>query len=302
MSNFKDLTGAVFNNLTVLRKDELLSKEKHRTYWLCKCKCGQEKSIRSDSLISGKTKSCGCDYQRKYIGEKFGKLIPIKQVEPPNKDLKHRYFLCSCECGSEIVACSVNLSSGNTKSCGCIKQQVKIGNKYGYLTVIDKDIDKTEYSNHKNVFWKCSCICGNISSVRTTDLQNEHVISCGCISSKGELKILKSLQDLKYSFKSQYSFPDLYGDEGLLRFDFAILDKKENPILLIEYQGIQHYKPIEYFGGSERFIKQQAYDNKKRNYCKLHFIPLLEISYKEELYINNSFFKEKIDQILWSND
>lgn len=31
-----------------------------RTLWLCKCDCGKEKIIRSDSLRQGNSKSCGC--------------------------------------------------------------------------------------------------------------------------------------------------------------------------------------------------------------------------------------------------
>ena len=29
-------------------------------YWLCKCQCGTVKTVRSDHLTSGKTRSCGC--------------------------------------------------------------------------------------------------------------------------------------------------------------------------------------------------------------------------------------------------
>jgi len=53
MSHRIDLTGIVFDRLTVLRKDDA------RTgYWLCRCQCGT--SIRGQSLHCGMTKSCGC--------------------------------------------------------------------------------------------------------------------------------------------------------------------------------------------------------------------------------------------------
>ena len=41
----------------------------------------------------------------------------------------------------------------------------------------------------------------------------------------------------------------------------------------------QHYEPVEYFGGQERFVVQQANDNKKRVYAAKHNIALLEIPY-----------------------
>jgi hypothetical protein len=46
--------GMKFNRLTVLKKDE---KSK---YWVCRCDCGTEKSVRGDDIYTGSTKSCGC--------------------------------------------------------------------------------------------------------------------------------------------------------------------------------------------------------------------------------------------------
>lgn len=53
-----DLTGQIFGRLTVIGLDE--SKRTRKTYWLCQCECGKIKSARSDSLLCGAIKSCGC--------------------------------------------------------------------------------------------------------------------------------------------------------------------------------------------------------------------------------------------------
>lgn len=53
-----DLTGEKFGRLTVIGLDE--SKQTRKTYWICQCECGGIKSARSDSLICGAIKSCGC--------------------------------------------------------------------------------------------------------------------------------------------------------------------------------------------------------------------------------------------------
>lgn len=50
-------SGQVFSRVTVL--DEKIRKN-HKTYWLCKCICGNTKYIDIACLISGGTKSCGC--------------------------------------------------------------------------------------------------------------------------------------------------------------------------------------------------------------------------------------------------
>lgn len=52
-----DLTGQVFGRLTVIGVDD---KNTRKTYYYCRCECGNVKSIRSDSLISGAIRSCGC--------------------------------------------------------------------------------------------------------------------------------------------------------------------------------------------------------------------------------------------------
>ena len=53
----KDLTGMRFGKLTVL---SFAKREKGKTYWNCKCDCGNECIASADSLHSGATKSCGC--------------------------------------------------------------------------------------------------------------------------------------------------------------------------------------------------------------------------------------------------
>ncbi len=54
-----DITGNVYGYLTAISRDRKVNWGEEY-YWLCKCKCGNNKSIRKSSLISGKTRSCGC--------------------------------------------------------------------------------------------------------------------------------------------------------------------------------------------------------------------------------------------------
>jgi hypothetical protein len=55
--NFIDLTGKVFGKLTVVK---VSGKVKGAYLWLCKCSCGKEKVTKSQYLIKGDTRSCGC--------------------------------------------------------------------------------------------------------------------------------------------------------------------------------------------------------------------------------------------------
>ena len=54
----QDLTGLPFGYYTAIRQDGCNSKGV--PYWLCRCRCGNEKRVLAYSLLSGHTKSCGC--------------------------------------------------------------------------------------------------------------------------------------------------------------------------------------------------------------------------------------------------
>lgn len=55
------------------------------------------------------------------------------------------------------------------------------GQQFEKLTVIERDYNYAKEHNLKSngVFWKCQCTCGAIKSVRTSDLNNGKVKSCG---------------------------------------------------------------------------------------------------------------------------
>lgn len=100
-----------------------------------------------------------------------------------------------------------------------------------------------------------------------------------CAESKGEQIIREYLQSKNIEFQQEYSVDDLVGvGGGLLRFDFAIFDKKEKLIFLIEYDGEFHYRDV-YEDG--RLKLQQIHDNLKNQYCKDNNILLLRIPYWE---------------------
>lgn len=98
-----------------------------------------------------------------------------------------------------------------------------------------------------------------------------------CKSSKGEKKIKNFLEDNHISYLPNYRIKKCKAKMAL-PFDFAIFDK-EKLLMLIEYDGMQHFKPIEWFGGKDKFEIQKKYDNIKNDYCKTNGIYLLRINY-----------------------
>lgn len=54
----------------------------------------------------------------------------------------------------------------------------------------------------------------------------------------------------------------------------------------IEYQGIQHYEPIDLFGGAKALAHRQLMDAKKRDACRAAAVRLIEWRYDEPIDID----------------
>ncbi len=92
---------------------------------------------------------------------------------------------------------------------------------------------------------------------------------------------------------------NIYPNEEIIRHHRPLwLDRLEldiflpNKKLAFEYQGIQHYQPIEHWGGEEQFKIRVEHDSRKKRLCKEHDITLVCIDYDEPL--NEQYVKHKI--------
>ena len=120
--------------------------------------------------------------------------------------------------------------------------------------------------------------CGNISEYyRAGKIFSEYICPCKyCNISNGEKAIMNFLESRLITYEYQKKYNSLFGvNNGVLSYDFYI----PNNNVVIEFQGKQHFEPIEYFGGKEYFDIQQEHDRRKRQYAKDHSINLLEIAY-----------------------
>jgi len=296
-----DLTGQIFEDLTVLKRDEELSQQKKKSYWICKCKCGKIKSIEGHSLKSGLVKSCGCRKRNKnnLQGRQFGYLTAIELDEKLTQEKHRTYWKCKCICGVEKSVRSDSLLEGRIISCGCYVKKRNAesyidiaGQVFGLLTAI-----KVVPDERSGACWLCQCKCGNTCVVKSINLRKGITQSCGCLNSAIELKIQNILNELNIKYQKQYSFTNLIGKKDKLRFDFAIF-KNDELYALIEYQGEQHYQSEDYFGGEEKFLQVKEYDKRKRDYCKKNNIFLIEIPYWEKQKINKDYI---LDVLLWEN-
>lgn len=303
MGKIIDLTGQKFGKLTAIEIDR--TNKKNNTYWLCKCDCGNVKSVTSGNLRLGKTKSCGCitkqlqrDARIKDLtGQRFGRCIVIAQSDKDHitKGGKRRIkWLCRCDCGKYFETTSSNLVNGDTKSCGCYRDEQKVINggskfidltnkKIGLLTVIKRGEDYISPVGKHTPRWLCKCDCGTMKLVESTKLLRNTVLSCGCLNSKGEKIISEVLSKHNIPYFREYSFTN----KKMLkyRFDFA-LHNNGKPILLIEYDGEQHFKPIRFNKCTEEqaihnFREIQKRDKIKDDFCKENNIKLVRIPYTQ---------------------
>jgi hypothetical protein len=107
-----------------------------------------------------------------------------------------------------------------------------------------------------------------------------------CSKSKGERQIIDILDSLGLEYEKEYTVK-ISGKN--LRFDFYIPSK----CLLIEYDGIQHYKPVDLFGGLEYYEKLKVNDKLKDSWSYENNISLLRIPYNVniESYLKNFLVK-----------
>ena len=175
------------------------------------------------------------------------------------------------------------------------------GKIFGELEAIEKtDKRISQY----NVVWKCKCInCGAEQEVQAGILNRGVRIFCEKCSqrkSKGE-KIISCLLDINnipYEKEKFFETCRFLDSNRPAFFDFYVDNR-----YIIEFDGIQHYKPERFNNISEEkakenFIKTQEHDSYKNQWCKEHNIPLIRIPYThlnkiclEDLQVETSTFK-----------
>ena len=236
-------------------------------------------------------------------GKQFNDLRVIERADNYRAKDGTSYVMwkCVCKCGNTSVVRATSLKNNSVRSCGCSRRESAMGigliditgMEFGYWKVLEKSRTLVEPRGKKVTLWKCQCKCGEIRELRAGTLKTGNSLSCGCYKyailkangtkgftkSKAEMYVDTWLKENDFYYEPQKVYPDLRGLKGYpLSYDFLIYIENK-PALLVECQGIQHYEPVEYFGGEESFHRQQENDKSKKHYADLIGIPLLEIPY-----------------------
>jgi hypothetical protein len=148
---------------------------------------------------------------------------------------------------------------------------------------------KYDYSlmKYKNAHTKILIICKKCQ-LEFKQTPNTH-LRCGCPycnESKGEKIIKTFLNKNNILFERQKGFNDCVYKSKLF-FDFYL----PNFNMCIEYDGLQHFKKIEFFGGEKNFELIKMRDYIKTKYCENNKIFLLRICDKDDILEKLYFLK-----------
>lgn len=223
-------------------------------------------------------------------GKKFNQLLVLgrgPQELTPSHQFVRWWCICDCPEHTIVLVRANNLRTGNTKSCGCHRQEVGrlhfqalgkatakniAGQAFGELTALEP----TEERNNRSVVWKCKCSCGKFHFVSAKDLISKRIESCGHTQDSRGVRKIKTILDtnnIPYVVEKTFEtcrFPD---SNKPARFDFYIENK-----LLLEYDGEQHFKEVSEFFRDSLEVRQY-HDAYKNQWCKDNHIPLVRIPY-----------------------
>lgn len=188
-------------------------------------------------------------------------------------------------------------ASSHLKGSGCPKcsnnKRLTTKEFIDYVSKIhskDYNYDEVDYkSMHKKVKIRCP----EHGIFEQTPYSHRNGSGCPkCNQSKGENLIEIFLIKNKIKYINQKSFDDCKNVNNLL-FDFYLPDFN----VCIEFNGIQHYYPIDLFGGVKGFELTKIRDNIKTDYCKTNNIRLIVIK-QDKKHINISDVNRQIYDIL----
>lgn len=221
----------------------------------------------------------------------YGEDYDYSKVEYINS---HTKVIIICKTHGEFsIRPNDHLRGKGCKECGILSASAK--RKLGlpefiYLSNI-KHHNKYTYNNavYINGGTKLSVTCPKHGDFNVTP--NNHIgnkSECPvCNESKGEASVRAFLEKSNIKFTPQMRF-DTCVYKYRLPFDFYIPQYN----LLIEYDGIQHFKPVTQWGGEQYLLEIQEKDQIKNQYCIDHNIRLCRIPYTDIENINDILTKE----------
>ena len=261
-----------------------------------------EFKIIADDYLNGK----GChkcyyennvislDEIKRRIKEKFGDKYFYPYIDSEYKDTKSKITVICPIHGESKQTVRSHLNGYGCPMCANIQKALShTDNNEKFLNKVNKKFGKNRYTylslykgTYQNIDVKCN-ICGRIFSVTP----NAHLQGIGCPYCK-QSHIEKEIENIFEELNIKFEYEKKFEWLDYKSLDFYLPDYN----IAIECQGEQHFKPIEYFGGDERFRDDIKRDKEKNRLCKDNNIDLiyyfdvkyLTLASKYEIYNNTT--------------
>ena len=227
------------------------------------------------SICANNIKSTKIDFIKKSIeihGDKYNySLVDYININKKVKIICNTHKTFEQTPYNHLIGQGCPICANNIKSTKIdfIKKSIEIhGDKYDY-----------SYVEYEKALSKVKISCREHGEFEQRP--NSHLMGKGCPickSSKGSISIINYLKTNNIEFKREYYYKDCK-NINYLKFDFYL----PNLNILIEYDGRQHFESIDSWGGDDALLKRKINDDIKNKYCIKNRIPLLRISYLEDI-------------------
>ena len=250
-------------------------------------------------------RASGCPYCKGFYKPHYKVIEDFKKIHGEKYDYSKVEYK-----GTETPVCIICPEHGefwqtpynHVKGCGC--QKCAGVNKSNTEEFVKKakeiHCDRYDYSNvnYTNSHTVVQIMCPEHGEF--LQQPTNHLRGCGCpycnmnVNSKIVQKIEKKLKELNITFEKEKTF-DWLKNKSHMFIDFFLPEYNVG----IECQGIQHFKPITFFGGNEKYNEQKSRDLLKYKLCSEHNIKIyyftdINLEYFEKIYCNENILIEEI--------
>lgn len=291
------------NNFNIKRLSDYVSINEKMSF---QCNCGNKYYTSWHNVKDKRSPKIRCDI----CGNKLKGQLNKITIQDINKYISDNNLTCvlvsneikdvetrltfKCECGKLFYTNFSNLKhiQPYCKSCRRKHKELVYFNnfKHSLEAKLKDDLVLLSYADNK-LHLHCNK-CDNDISIRMDHFnegQRCPICSRKSSYSNGEVIISNFLKQNNINYIPQYKFEDCK-DIRSLPFDFYLPDYR----MCIEFDGEQHFKLIDHFGGEEAFKIRQKHDKIKDDYCRKNCIKLLRISFSEINNIENILYTSLI--------
>ena len=217
---------------------------------------------------------------------KNGNLAPSKVTPFSNQIV---WWKCSKGDDHEWSSTVANVVSGSTCPV-CMKRKItSTNNLFALFPALKEEWDfkknkhirptKLSAGSHTKVWWICKHNNEHnwFATVKDRTQKDSGCPFCAIKLNVSELKMLEIIKKIFSLEKILYR----YKPKWLKRMELDVY--LPNLKLAFEYQGKQHFQPIDFFGGEQVYIEQVKRDKMKKEICDKRDIVLVYVLYDENL-------------------